>query len=104
MKTFVIYDNILLAFLKIRNISDKSCRENQNIHFVFNTGFTKIVLLYEITWKNTVEPARPQMIIWRMRIACCVPKATDTHLDYVMFVVFPLQQWLHGRASELRYS
>ena len=38
-----------------------------------------------------------------MRIACCIPKATDTHLYYVMFVVFPLQLWLHGHASVLRY-
>jgi len=21
-------------------------------------------------WKNTVEPGKPQMTIWRMRIAC----------------------------------
>ena len=25
------------------------------------------------------EPDRPQMTIWRMRIACWAPKATDTH-------------------------
>ena len=33
---------------------------------------------YEIMWKNTVEPDRPQMTIWRVRVACCIPKATDT--------------------------
>jgi len=27
---------------------------------------------YEIMWKNTAQPDRPQMAIWRMRIACCV--------------------------------
>ena len=26
-------------------------------------------------WKNIVEPNGPQMTIWRMRIACCIPKA-----------------------------
>jgi len=30
-------------------------------------------------WKNTVQPDRPQMAIWRMRTACWIPKATDTH-------------------------
>ena len=31
--------------------------------------------------RNTaVEPDRSQMRIWRMRIACWVPKATNTHL------------------------
>jgi hypothetical protein len=104
MKIYVIYDNIFLAFLKMRNISDKICRESQNTHFMFHIGFTKILLFYEIMWNNTVEPDRPQVTIRHMRIACCMPKTTDTHLDYVMFVVFPLQQWLQGRASVLRYT
>jgi len=25
--------------------------------------------IYEIMWKNIVEPGRPQMKVWRMRIA-----------------------------------
>jgi hypothetical protein len=29
----------------MRNVSDKSCRENQNTHFVFHKLFPKIVLL-----------------------------------------------------------
>jgi hypothetical protein len=44
------------------------------------------------------------MKIWRMRIACCKPKATDTHLEYVILVVFPLQQWLHERTSVSCYT
>jgi len=55
-------------------------------------------------WKNIVEPEGPQIIIWRMRIACRIPKATDTHSEYVILIVLPLQQWLHERASILRYS
>jgi len=34
--------------------------------------------VYEIMWKNIVETDRPQMTIWRMRIASCTPKATKT--------------------------
>ena len=30
-------------------------------------------------WKNTVQPGRAQMTIWRMRIACWMTKATNTH-------------------------
>ena len=30
-----------------------------------------------------VERGGPQMAIWRMRVACCIPKATNTHSDYV---------------------
>jgi len=43
-------------------------------------------------WKDTVQPDRPQMKIWPMRIACWIPKATNTHSDYVIFIDFPLQQ------------
>ena len=44
------------------------------------------------------------MRIWRMRIACWIPKATNTHSEYVMLIAFPLQQWLHERASILCYT
>ena len=40
----------------------------------------------------------------RMRIACLIPKATDTHSKYVIIISFPLQQWLHERTSVLRYT
>ena len=55
-------------------------------------------------WKNIVERGRPQMAIWRTCIACWVPKATDTHSQYVKLTAFPLQNWLHERASVLRYT
>jgi len=57
--------------------------------------------VYEVMWENIVEPDMPQMTIRRMRIACWIPKATDTHSEYVIPVAFPLQQWLHERASLL---
>ena len=50
-------------------------------------------------WKNIVQPDRPQK--WRMRIACWITKATNTNSEYVIFIAFPLQQWLHERASML---
>jgi len=33
-----------------------------------NFFFFKTCAVYEITWKNLVEPDRPQMTIWRTRI------------------------------------
>jgi hypothetical protein len=54
--------------------------------------------------KNNVEPGMPQMTIWRMRIACSITKATNTYSEYVILTAFPLQQWLHKRASVLRYT
>ena len=39
-----------------------------------------------------------------MRIACWIPKATDTHTEYVILIAFALQQWLRERVSVLRYT
>jgi hypothetical protein len=38
--------------------------------------------------QNVVQPDTPQMTIWRMRIACWIPKATNTHSEYVIFIAF----------------
>jgi len=38
---------------------------------------------YEIMWKNIIEAGKPQMTIWRMRIACWIPKATNKHTHNV---------------------
>ena len=54
-------------------------------------------------WKNIVERGRLQMTIWRMRIAFWIPKATNTHSDFVILIAFPLQQQLHEQASMLHY-
>jgi len=50
--------------------------------------------------KNILHPNRPQMM--RMRIACSITKATDTHSEYVKLIALPQQQWLLERASMLR--
>jgi len=44
------------------------------------------------------------MTIWRMRNACWIPKATNTHLEYVILFAFTLKQWLHQRDSMLFIS
>jgi hypothetical protein len=43
------------------------------------------------------------MTIWRIRIACWILKATNTHSEYVILIAFMLQKWLHEGASLLRY-
>ena len=34
-------------------------------------------------WENIVEPDRLQMTIWRMRSACRITKATNTHSKHI---------------------
>jgi len=58
----------------------------------------------EIMWKSIVEPDRAQMKIWRMRIACWIPKATNTHSQYVILIAFRLQQRLHDGSSMLHFT
>jgi len=53
-------------------------------------------------WKNSVEPDRALVIIWRLRILLWIPKATKTITEYA--IAFPLGQWSHERASVLRYT
>jgi hypothetical protein len=43
-------------------------------------------------------------IICRVRFACWINKATDTHSEYVILIAFPEQQWLHVSISMLRYT
>jgi len=91
----IIFRSILLG---MRNVLDKSCTKNQDTFYVQWPLFSpKIVLLWDMR-KNIAEPDRPQMTIWRMRIACWIPKATDTHSEYVILIAFPLQQRLRELA------
>ena len=81
----------------MRNISEISYKVNQKAHFIFNFFFFENRDFYEISWKNIVEPDRPQTTLWRMRFACWITKAT--HSEYVTLIVFPRPKWLRERAS-----
>jgi len=50
-----------------------------------------------------IQLDRPQMI-WHMRIARWIPKATNTHSEYVTLIALPMQQWLHEHTSILFYT
>jgi len=79
--------------------------EKIKTHFIFNNCFVfENRAVYEIMWKNMVVRCRPHMIVWRMCTACWITKAANTHSEYVVFIVFPLQQWLQERPSILRYT
>jgi len=50
-------------------------------------------------WKKYIVRAGQALMI--MRNACWITKATDTHSEYVIVIVFPEQKWLRERASML---
>jgi hypothetical protein len=41
----------------------ESCSENENTRFMFNKSFSENRAVYEIMWKNMVEPDKTQMTI-----------------------------------------
>jgi hypothetical protein len=83
----------------------KFVRKNQNKHFSFNNIF-----IFEngaVLWDNVEKyyravQATDDHIILHMRIACWIPKATNTPSEYVY--CFPLQKCLYERAPMLRYT
>jgi hypothetical protein len=52
----------MTILLRMRNVLDKHCRENQNAYCIFNNFFFfENVAVYEIMSKSMVEPEGPQM-------------------------------------------
>ena len=90
---FIISRSVLL---RVKSVSDYSCRRNQNTFCSQYLFFKKKKgrVIYETMW-NTVQPDRRQVTIQCMRIACWIPKATNTNSEYVIITAFPLQQRLH---------
>jgi hypothetical protein len=78
--------------------------EEIKIRILFSRTVFENCAIYEIMWKNIIEPDRPQMTIWHMCIPCWITKSTDTHTLNVVLIDFLLQLWLHKRASMLRYT
>jgi hypothetical protein len=67
--------------------------------------FLKSCLLrYKVEKYSSPRHATDGNIIRRMRFACWITKATDTHSECVILIAFPRQQWLRERVSVLRYT
>jgi hypothetical protein len=77
--------------------------ENFETHFMFDNFVCENRAVYEIMWKDIVGRGRSQMTIWRTRTAHWMPKATNTHSQYVLLISFLLQR-SHDRPSMLRYT
>ena len=70
----------------MRNVSEKVV-EKIKTHIVCSVTFFENRVVYEIIWKNIVDRGRPQMTVWRMRIACWITKATNTHTQIVYYLL-----------------
>jgi len=55
--------------------------EKIKTHILCSITFVENRAFYEIAWKNSLELDRPRMTIRLMRIACWIPKGTNTHSE-----------------------
>ena len=67
------------VLLRMRNVSDKICRGNQNTHFVFN----EVCRLRDNVGTYCRAERRPQMTVWRLRILCWITKATQKQTNVI---------------------
>ena len=86
--TYVYNNNWFNILLKMRNL----CKfHNTRCTFNDSPPPPKIVPFIDNVVKyGTAGQATDDNIIQRMRFACWISKATDTHSEYVMFISFPL--------------
>ena len=71
--------NIRSILLRMRNVSNKNCRENQNTHFMFNKSPHPVSCAGQAT-DNSIKR--------RMRFACWIPQSIVTHSEYVILITF----------------
>jgi hypothetical protein len=73
-------------------------------HFMFCNFVPKSCHLWHVEKYGRAGQAVDDNIIRRMRFACWINKATDTHLEYVILITFPRQKKFRERASVVRYT
>jgi hypothetical protein len=103
----IYISNISRPYLiRMRNVSNKICRENQNTYLMLSSVlFRKSCRLWDNVEKYCgARQATDDHKIRHMRFAFRITTATNTHLEYVIRIPFPQQQWLHERASILHFT
>ena len=75
--------------LRMRNVPDEGCREDRNRHFVCSNVFRKSCRLWDNVEKYCrAGQATDDNIIWRLRTACWITKAINTHSQYVILIIY----------------
>jgi hypothetical protein len=74
----------------MRNVSDKTCTEYQNTHFMFNNFFPpENGVIYEIVEKCGIQDTNDNMA---REFCMLITKTTIIHLEYVVLIALPQQQ------------
>ena len=105
MKTNVHLWEYLAEFF-LNNISYKTI-EKIKTHILYSINFSENYAskIYGGKKYSKARQATDDNVMRRMRIACWMRKATNTHTQVVLtFIAFTPQQWLHESASMVRYT
>ena len=97
------FEHISLISFRMINVSDNIWRENETHFSCQIIFFFENSVVYQIKWKNILQPCRPQTTIWCIRIASWIPKATNTLSECVILIAFPLQNG-GTKAAILRFT
>jgi len=89
--TFMITSRSVLLIM--RNVSDRSRRENQNTHLIFNYYFQKPCHLWDDVKKYCRAGQAGQNTIWRMSTACW----TQTHTQNIYIYIVKKVKYSHYR-------
>jgi len=77
----------------MKNIFQIKVLEKLEIHISGSVNFFfEYRTVYGIIWKNVAGRGRPQMTLRLIRIACWIPKASNTHPEYAILIAFPQHQ------------
>jgi len=86
----------------MRNVLDKIVEKIKTLILCSRTFFQKLCHICDNVGRcGTARQATDDNIIKCMCFACWITKATDTHLEYLILISFPHQQWLNDHASVL---
>jgi hypothetical protein len=73
---FIISCSVLL---RMKNVSDSNCTENESTYFTFNIFFIENSDLDDSMWTNILQPDRLRKTKWSTPVSCCIHIATNTH-------------------------
>jgi len=87
----------------MRNVSDKSCRENRNI-LDTKKRFSKIVPFMRRRGRILQSRAGHRRQCGLCALHAGYLRLTKAHSEYVILIALQLQQWFHESASVLHHT
>jgi hypothetical protein len=91
-------------FLQVEMFMTKVVEKIRTLILYSITFFVENRVVCEIMLEKYCRAGQATDVNMTQRVACWIPKATNTHTMYVIVIAFSLKKWLHGPTSMLRYT